>query len=568
MKESPAVRQSAAAGRQSAASGRETLLLAVAFAAAYLPVDWLTFIHERPSLNITPWNPPAGLYMAFLLWTGWRGLPWVYLTLIAADVVVRGHPASPASLLLSNLAIVAGYGGAAHFLRDRAAIDLALPRVRDAAWLTGVTFLVAAVVAPAFIGVFVLDGALPAADWPILAFQYWLGDAIGVAVVTPFLLLLRPPATEPGAGPVWRMLPLPSPAQAAAIAAALLAVFLPVGNGQFNQFYLLFLPLVWVAVSRGLPGAALATLAIQGGLIAGLQIIGFPLHAIIYHQTLMLALAITALFLGALVSERRLVEARYREQQTELAHIARLTVTGEMASALAHELNQPLLAAISYARAAQRLLDGSDAPPRAQELIDKAVAQAERAGQVVRGLRTFLGKGTPQLTPTPPAEILRETLALAQADAAYNRVQLRVEAAADPPDVLPDVLADPIQIEQVLLNIVHNAVEAAAGMEQDAARPRPREIIVRAMALPPDGVVFEVADTGPGVPAEMIDRLYSPFATTKPGGMGLGLPICRSIVESHGGRLYLAENSDRGATFRLHLPAAAALPNQPRTGKS
>ncbi|HRQ83138.1 MAG TPA: ATP-binding protein, partial [Azospirillaceae bacterium] len=358
----------------------------------------------------------------------------------------------------------------------------------------------------------------------------------------------------------------PSPDQAAAIAAALLAVFLPVGNGQFNQFYLLFLPLVWVAVSRGLPGAALATLAIQGGLIAGLQIIGFPLHAIIYHQTLMLALAITALFLGALVSERRLVEARYREQQAELAHIARLTVTGEMASALAHELNQPLLAAISYARAAQRLLEGSDAPPRAQELIDKAVAQAERAGQVVRGLRTFLGKGTPQLTPTPPAEILRETLALAQADAAYNRVQLRVEAAAD----LPDVLADPIQIEQVLLNIVHNAVEAAAGMEQDAAaRPRPREIIVRAMALPPDGVVFEVADTGPGVPAEMIDRLYSPFATTKPGGMGLGLPICRSIVESHGGRLYLAENSDQGAVFRLHLPAAApALPNQPLTGKS
>lgn len=549
--------------RQSGAAGRETLLLAVAFAAAYLPVDWLTFIHERPALNITPWNPPAGLYMAFLLWTGARGLPWVFLTLIAADVVVRGHPASPASLLLSNLLIVAGYGGAAYFLRHRAAIDLALPRVRDAAWLTGVAFLVAAVVAPAFIGVFVLDGALPAADWPILAFQYWLGDAIGVAVVTPFLLLLRPPSTGPDAGPVWRMPALPSPAQAAAIAAALLAVFLPVGNGQFNQFYLLFLPLVWVAVSRGLPGAALATLAIQGGLIAGLQIIGFPLHAIIYHQTLMLALAITALFLGALVSERRLVEARYREQQAELAHIARLTVTGEMASALAHELNQPLLAAISYARAAQRLLEGSDAPPRAQELIDKAVAQAERAGQVVRGLRTFLGKGTPQLTPTPPAEILRETLALAQADAAYNRVQLRVEAAAN----LPDVLADPIQIEQVLLNIVHNAVEAAAGMEPSAAA-RPREIIVRAMALPPDGVVFEVADTGPGVPAEMIDRLYSPFATTKPGGMGLGLPICRSIVESHGGRLYLAENSDQGAVFRLHLPAAATHSNQPVTGKS
>lgn len=557
MKESPAV-------RQSTATGREALLLVIAFVAAYLPVDWLTFIHERPSLNITPWNPPAGLYMAFLLWTGARGLPWVFVTLAAADVVVRGHPASPASLLLSNFVIVAGYGAAAHFLRHCAAIDLTLPRVRDVAWLTGATFLSAAIVAPAFIGVFVLDGALKTADWPIMAFQYWLGDAIGIAVATPFLLLLRRSPTLPGAGPAWRLPPLPSPAQTAAIAAALLAVFLPVGDGQFNMFYLLFLPLVWVAVSRGLPGAALATLIIQGGLIAGLQIIGFPLHAIIYHQTLMLALAITALFLGALVSERQLLEARFREQQAELAHIARLTVTGEMASALAHELNQPLLAAISYARAAQRLLEGSDAPPRAQELIDKAVAQAERAGQVVRGLRTFLGKGKPQLTPTTPAEILRETLALAQADAGYNRVQLRVELA----DKLPDVLADPIQIEQVLLNLIHNSVEAVAGTDADTSADRAREVAVRAAALAPDGVVFEVADTGPGVPSEMVDRLYSPFATTKPGGMGLGLPICRSIVESHGGQLHLAENSDKGATFRLHLPAAPRQTAQERKEKS
>ncbi len=524
-------------------SGRDMLVLSLAFLAAYLPIDWLTFIHPRPSLNITPWNPPAGLYMALLLWTGARGVPMVYATLVLADLVVRGHPASIASLLVSNLVIVAGYGAAAHVLRHKVAIDLALHRVRDVGWLVGVTFLSAAVVAPAFVGVFVLDGALAAADLPMLAFQYWLGDAIGIAVVTPLLLLLyRPEKT-----PAWSVPKTPSAAQTAAIAAALLLVFLPIADGQLNLFYVLFLPLVWVAVSHGLSGAVLAALAIQSGLIAGLQAIGFPLHAVIYHQTLMLALAITALFLGALVSERREIEIRLREHQTELAHIARLAVTGEMASALAHELNQPLLASISYARAAQRVLEGADAPPRAQELIDKAVTQAERAGEVIRGLRTFLSKGSLQLAPESAAEIVRETLTLARGDAAYNRVQLRVDMV----EPLPFVLCDRIQIEQVLLNLVHNSIEAIA-----AAGSPVREVVLRVRAAPPDGLTFEVEDSGPGVAAGMVDHLYSPFATTKPAGMGLGLPICRSIVERHGGRLWLARTGANGSVFQVFLPSA------------
>lgn len=524
-------------------TGRDMLVLSLAFLAAYLPIDWLTFIHPRPSLNITPWNPPAGLYMALLLWTGARGVPMVYATLILADLVVRGHPASMSSLLLSNLVIVAGYGAAAHVLRRRAAIDLALKTVRDVGWLVGITFLSAALVAPAFVGVFVLDGVLAAADLPMLAFQYWLGDAIGIAVVTPFLLLLY----RPNKTPAWSMPKMPSATQTAAIAAALVIVFLPIGDGQFNLFYVLFLPLVWVAVSHGLSGAVLAALAIQSGLIAGLQAIGFPLHAVVYHQTLMLALAITALFLGALVSERREIEVRLREHEAELAHIARLTVTGEMASALAHELNQPLLASISYARAAQRVLESSNTPPRAQDLIDKAVIQAERAGEVIRGLRTFLRKGALQLAPEPAADIVRETLALARADAAYNRVNLRVDMA----EPLPPVLCDRIQIEQVLLNLAHNSIEAIA-----AAGSPVREVVLRVRSTPPDGLTFEVEDTGPGVAADMIDRLYSPFATTKPAGMGLGLPICRSIVEAHGGRLWLAHTSAQGSVFQVFLPAA------------
>lgn len=530
----------AAMDRAPPLSPRLELLLIGAFLAVYLPFDWVTFILARPSINITPWNPPAGLYLALLLLIGPRAVPAVAVALIAGDLLVRGFPASVTALVLSNAVILAGYTLTAEVLRRTGVLDLALTRVRDVAVLLGATFASAAVVAVGFVGAFVIDGTIAPRDLPLQAFLYWLGDAIGIGVVAPAVLLAvaRPP------------LPRVTPqhvAQAAALLAALGLVFLPVGSGQFNLFYVLFLPLVWVAVSHGLGGAVAATVALQGGLIAGLRIFGLPIESIIYHQTLMLALTITALFLGAVVSERRRAEASLRDQQNQLALISRLAVTGEMASALAHELNQPLLAVIGYARAAQRLMAGTGSPPRAHEMIDKAVAQAERAGEVIRGLRTFLRNAPPDLLPVPAAAIVHEALALARADAAYNAVTLRTDLTGSG----PVVLADRVQIEQILLNLIHNSVESIAAADS----PR-REVVVRLRDAGPEGVMFEVEDTGPGVVPDMVPRLYSPFATTKPAGMGLGLPICRSITEAHGGRLWLDETFTAGARFCLALPSA------------
>ncbi|WP_142850493.1 ATP-binding protein [Telmatospirillum sp. J64-1] len=527
---------------------RGTLWLAAAFVLVYLPFDWITFIHERPALNITPWNPPAGLYLALLLWVGARGTPLVYGTLVLADLLIRGYPGSWWSLLLSNLVIVCGYTAAALFLRRIVRIDPQLGRLKDVAWLVGTVFIGSAVVALFYVGTLVAEGAFPLAELPVLAFQYWLGDVTGIAVVAPLLLVHGRPGHDILRH--WRrfLASVPvTPFQALSLLAALTAVFLPFAQGQFNLFYLLFLPLIWIAVTKGLRGAVFAAFAIQAGLIAGLQVTGQPVASIIYHQTLMLALALTALFLGCVVSERRRVEIGLREHQNQLAHIARLTVTGEMASALAHELNQPLLAAISYTRAAQRVLGGTEAPPKALELMNKAVGQAERAGEVIRGLRTFLGKGPPQVEPVAVAEIVREALTLARADTSYNSVRLQV----DLPEGLPPVLADRIQIEQVLLNLVHNSIDAMAVTEVGK-----REIAVRVFSGTDGQVIFAVTDSGPGVPPEMVDRLYSPFATTKPAGMGLGLPICRSIIEAHGGRLWLEASSDNGACFHFSLPAA------------
>lgn len=522
-------------------ASRHAFLLLAGFLAVYLPFDWATFIPASPGLNITPWNPPAGLYMALLILIGPRAIPVVAIALLAGDIVVRGTPASPGALLAANAVILACYSATALLLRRPGLLDPTLPRLRDVARLVAATFACAALVAPAFVGVFVMSGQLSWTELPLLALQYWLGDAIGVSVVTSAVLLLVEHTRRytPGKQDV---------AQALALATALGIVFLPIGTGQFNLFYVLFLPLIWISVSHGLRGAVLATAALQVGLIVGLRLKGQPLDTIIYHQTLMLALALTALFLGAAINDRRRAEARLRDQQVQLAVISRLATTGEMASALAHELNQPLLASISYARSCQRILAHENHDPaRASGLIDKAVGQMERAGEVIRGLRTFLRNEPPNLEAVPVSAIVQEVLTLARADAGYHAIDLRHDVAAE----AAPVLADRVQIEQVLLNLIRNSIESIV-----SAHGTRRMITLRVRAGDGSTVDFEVEDSGPGVAPDMVERLYSPFASTKPAGMGLGLPICRSIVEAHAGRLWLDRTSPDGALFKLRLNCA------------
>lgn len=250
-------------------------------------------------------------------------------------------------------------------------------------------------------------------------------------------------------------------------------------------------------------------------------------------------------------------EARLRGLQAELLHVSRLSAAGEMASTLAHELNQPLTAAASAAKAARRMLASSPAGPIAgadvREAIDLVADQALRAGQIIRRLRDFVardGDGDRKLEDL--AELAEEAgvLALAGARERGVRVGFRFDAG------LPPVLVDRIQIQQVLVNLMRNAVEAMAreGAGDDA--PTRRDLAVTAARVRPDTVAVAVADTGPGLAPGLAERLFDPFVSTKPGGMGLGLSICRSIVEGHGGRLWAEPNPGGGAVFRFTLPAA------------
>lgn len=245
------------------------------------------------------------------------------------------------------------------------------------------------------------------------------------------------------------------------------------------------------------------------------------------------------------ITERQSTERRLQELQSELLHVSRLSAMGQMASALAHELNQPLSAIMNYLKASRRTVDGSDDPQvmRAIELIDKAGAQTARAGQIIRRLREFIEKGKTNRALENMNKVMEEALALGLVGVSDANVHVRAELDPD----LPPVLMDKIQIQQVVLNLIRNSVEAM----QAVAR---RELIVRTAPEEDKAVLVTVSDTGPGLAPEVAEKLFQPFTTTKEEGMGIGLSICRSIIGAHGGSLWATPNPDAGVTFAFRLP--------------
>ncbi|WP_341482666.1 PAS domain S-box protein [Microvirga solisilvae] len=245
------------------------------------------------------------------------------------------------------------------------------------------------------------------------------------------------------------------------------------------------------------------------------------------------------------LTERQRTEARLQELQSELVHMSRFTALGEMASTLAHEINQPLTAIANYLKGCRRILqrmEGQDVP-MLEGAVNQAAEQALRAGQVIRHLREFVARGESERHIESLPKLVQEASALALVGAREKGVRVTYEF--DPN--APLVLADRIQIQQVLLNLIRNAIEAM----QDEPR---REMVIATHALPIDGLVeISVADTGTGIEPEVLEKLFQPFVTTKKHGMGVGLSICRTIVESHGGKIWIESEVGRGTTFRFTL---------------
>ena len=243
-------------------------------------------------------------------------------------------------------------------------------------------------------------------------------------------------------------------------------------------------------------------------------------------------------------------EQRYREAQAELAHVNRVTTMGQLTASIAHEVNQPIAAAVINAEAALRFL-GRDPPDlvEVRQGLDSIVKDANRAGEVIGRIRELIKKAPQRKDRVDINDAITDVIALTHSELVSNGVSLHTRFA---PGMAP-IYGDRVQLQQVILNLIVNAIEAMSGMSAGA-----RELWISTEIDGSNGALVAVRDSGPGLDPAALERLFDAFYTTKTGGMGMGLSICRSIIEAHGGRIWAEANTPQGATFQFSLPWQAA----------
>jgi len=247
------------------------------------------------------------------------------------------------------------------------------------------------------------------------------------------------------------------------------------------------------------------------------------------------------------VTDRYQAEESARNRENELAHIARVSTIGEMAAGFAHELNQPLTAIQNYAAGCvRRLKRGAPDPDQLGGAMEAVVEQSQRASEIIRRIRWFVRRDVPEMTPVDINAVIREAMELVKSDAHHAGVSVRFDLANN----LPWARADTTQIQQVVINVARNGFEA---MSEN--RPDRRELLLRTRALSPREIEVSILDSGSGIPGDVHERLFDPFFTTKSGGMGMGLSICRTIIERHDGRIYVGRSGDHGTEIHFTLQA-------------
>ena len=330
---------------------------------------------------------------------------------------------------------------------------------------------------------------------------------------------------------------------------------------------LVFPPLLWAAVRFGPIGASTALFA-----VAALSIWGTARRlgpfVLLNHTDQILSLEMCwmvlwgpTMLLAASIRERERAEEALQQQRNQLAHVTRVAAVGELSGAIAHELRQPLTSILVNAQTGQHLLSSPPVDLQSiRELLDEIAGQDKQAANVITRMRSFIQKGESKFQALAVEPVVRDALALGRLTATDSGVEVLTEIASG----LPSVRGDPVELLQVLLNLIVNACESMKHV------PRAKRQLVLRVGLSVHDVEIEVSDTGVGLPADTGDRVFEPFYTTKPNGLGLGLAISRTIATTHGGRLWGENNASGGATFHLALPAEGTsfLPRAPRSPRS
>lgn len=515
----------------------------LAFVATYIALDWASYLHPLHGLNITLWNPAPALGLVLWMRVGrLTAIPW-FIALMVGEFVVRGMPAALPMTVVLSAALTAGYGVIGESLRRRLRDGNVFgDRQRLITWL-GIVVIGTLANSSIYIALLALMGLLPAGDRLDGFVRFWVGDCVGIIVCMPMLWMLL---THPGQARLRGVLASWETAGYTALAVAMLWVTFRSGpSAEFQYFYFLFLPVIWAASRQGLSGAATSAFTLQAGVIIAVESLNLVAVTVMEFQMLGAVLALAGFFIGVVVDEQRLAAEKLKQTLN-------MAAAGEMAAALAHELNQPMTALAAYGDACKQMLDRGETGEALRTAIQRMVSESTRAAEVVRRVRDFFRTGATRLEPIPVDILLSSAAIRFQERAIADGVQLNITALS------ASVLVDRLQIELVVRNLLSNAFDAVAG------RPKSeRRVDVVADHHTPDTITVMVKDTGSGVSVDAATRLFEPFSSTKSNGLGLGLTISRALVEAHGGMLW-AEPGE-GGKFKFTLPMHGSVARNAKT---
>lgn len=503
------------------------------FVAIYIAFDLLSGPEGRYQIITPVWHPAAGLALFMLLRCGRSALIPLILAALLAAWITPALPDRPWLSLLTGLLPLAAYIPIAWFMRKYLPGNSFFANHRGVLIWTGVVTVGSLFNGALYVSILSACDALGTPSWIDAFVRYAIAETAGMLIITPLAYSLTDQSLR--ADFLARILKWETAAYTALIA-LILSVALQQPAGESLAYYMLFLPLAWAAARQGMAGAMTAAIVLEAGVTTAALLPGPYAAQMPDVQMLVLTLTLSGFLIGVAVDVAR--RASY-----ELRQSLRLAAAGEMAAALAHELNQPLTALSAYGSACEQLLARDGGAPLLQKTIHAMVAESQRASNVLKRLREFFRTGSTELERLSLSDLIHAATAPFFRQAESEGVELRV---GDIPAVT--LVGDRVQLEIVLRNLLANAFQALS--QQSGALER--RVAVDA-GVDDEWLWIRIADNGPGIANKIRARLFEPFISLKSSGLGLGLAISRSIVETHGGSLTV-EPSQHGI-LKIMLPA-------------
>lgn len=510
------------------------LRTALLFSLAFFAIDWLSYIHPLGHLNITPWNPPAGLEVLFLFSVGISWIAWVYITLGISDWLVRESFLFSPAVVLGNAMLVLCYAGIAASLRTVLHGKAHLRDPIEVGSVSAITLAGALVTGCLYVGLQTLIGALRPTDFWTALHRFVVGDLLGLMIVLPLFFV----ATDRRRKHQYRQM-----FKARSFQWLMVGLFICMGfifslplAQQMKYFFSLFFVIGLIAAAHSLPGATLASALVQLPLVYSATHAGAMPETLLDLQIVMLTLSLTGLIIGTVVDERMRTEERLRES-------LQLVAAGELAGSLAHELHQPMSALSAYAESALLLQaqqdQGANVRDTLNQTLRRIVDETLRATHIVKGLRSFFTSGVSALHEIDAQTLIEDGLARVHDKAAKAQVQLQAIYPTTP--IL--LVVDPVQISTALGNLLKNAIEAS---------PIGATVRVQLSLEKHHTASIRVMDSGPLLTPDEADQVFRPFYSQKKEGLGLGLSISQSLVDNNDGILSYQDKPEK--CFQILLP--------------